>query len=96
MRLTGIATATFQFFAAGVALGKMLVAFGVGAVDHFIGNGAAVKACGNHHRVHAVHINREAVVKNIAFAFKILAAGFLAVFYYAAMQLVHIGKTLVQ
>ncbi len=85
MGLAGIAAAAFHFFAAGVALGKVLVAFGVGAVYHFIGNRTAVKAGRYYYRVHTVHINGKAIVEHVAFAFKILAAGFFSVFYDAAM-----------
>ena len=51
MGLTGITAAAFQFFAAGIALGEMLVAFRIGAIDHFIGRGTAVITFGDNNRI---------------------------------------------
>ena len=96
MGLASIAATAVHFFAAGIALRKMLVALGVGAVDHFMGNRAAIIAGRNYHGVHVIYINRLAVIVNITFAFKILSAGFLAIFNNTAMQLVNIFKSLVQ
>src|SRR5690606_10054968 len=79
--------------ATGLALGEVLVALRIGAIDHAAAAHTAVAAGGHFGGVHPVHIYRHPVIKHIAFAFKVLAAGFLAVFDDAAMQLVHIGKT---
>ena len=80
VRLAGFAAAAAHFFAAFVALCKMLIAFRISAIDHFVGGFAAVIAGGDHYRVHAVYIDRKAIVKNITFAFKIFSACFFAIF----------------
>src|SRR5579872_963866 len=53
----GIAAAASHLPAALVALGKVFVAFRVGAVDHFIRMLATVKTGGNDYRVNAIHIH---------------------------------------
>ena len=57
MALAGIAAAAFHFGSAFIALGKMLIALGVGAVDHFRRCITAITAGGDHHGVHAVYID---------------------------------------
>ena len=44
MFFAGIAAAALHGGAAFIALGKMLIALGVGAVDHFVGGFTAVVA----------------------------------------------------
>ena len=57
MFLTNVAAAAFHGHTAFITLRKMLIAFWVGAVDHFISVLAAIEAFGEHFGIYAVHIN---------------------------------------
>lgn len=45
MFFAGIAAAAFHGRTAFVTLGKMFIALGIGAIDHFIGCFPAIEAC---------------------------------------------------
>ena len=81
---------------ASFADGQVVVATWVGTVDHSV-TGAVAAVAGRHDGgVDLVDGHRDAVVKDVAFAFKIFPTYFHAVLDDAPMKLVHIFKSLFQ
>ena len=85
-----------QLFAAGRAHQHMDVAVRVGAVHEAVAGLLAVLAMRNHRGVNPVYLHGHAVVEDVALAVEVLAARLEAVFDDAAVELVHVFKTLFQ
>jgi hypothetical protein len=74
----------------------MGIASGIGTVDHAVTFGTTDMAGRNHLGIHLVDIDCNPVVKDIAFAFKILSAGLDAILDDAPVELVDILEALFQ
>jgi len=96
MCLAGGGASSIEGPSASFADGQVVVATWVGTVDHSV-TGAVAAVAGRHDGgVDLVDGHRDAVVKDVAFAFKIFPTHFHAVLDDAPMQLVHIFKSLFQ
>src|SRR5690606_27470760 len=89
----GRRTAALHLPATFITLREMLVAFRIGAVDHFRGNFSAVFAGRYDCRINRVDINGDTIIKNITFSFEIFTSGFLSVFNNSSVQLIYVLKT---
>ena len=86
----GVRTATFHFPATSFTLGKVLIAFGIGTINHSATGGAAVQAGRHYCWVYLIYIDRYTIIEDITFAFEILPSSFLAILDNTPMQLVYV------
>src|SRR5690606_28608814 len=93
---TGLRTAALHFPATFLTLREMLIAFRIGTIDHSGSRGAAIQASRNYGRIDRIDIDRQAVIKHIAFAFEILSSGLFPVLDNAPMQLIYVLEPLFQ
>jgi hypothetical protein len=94
--LAGGGTSTFQFPSTGFADGEVLVASWIGTIDHAVRSSSTDMAARDDRGIDRIYLDRDAVVKDVAFAFKVFAPCFHAVLDDASVELIHIFKTLFQ
>src|SRR5690606_28145942 len=88
----GRRTAALHLPATFITLREMLVAFRIGAVDHFRGNCSAVFV-GRYNSPHKrVDMNGDMIIKNITFSFVFFTSVFLSVFNNSFLHLIYVLK----
>src|SRR5690554_1985653 len=87
-------TSSFHFPATFFANSDMKITGRIGAIDHTVGFNATDMTDRHNCRVDFIYVNRDPVIKNIAFPFKILSSGFNAVPDDPSVKLINILKTL--